>query len=109
MNSKEDIIDFIFANNLSFGDSGMAFPVSRFSSTNALAAFLAEQYNNGTPVVILAQKETPTPYNITNTDLGQLLLNLDTQNQTNYFEITSNENAPQTPINFTFAKWGGRN
>ena len=100
--------DFIFANNLSFGDSGMAFPMSRFSSTNALAAFLAEQYNNGTPVVILAQKETPTPYNITSTDLGQSLLNFDTQNQTNYFEITSNANAPQTPINFTFAKWGGR-
>lgn len=100
--------DFIFANNLSFGDSGMAFPMSRFSSTNALAAFLTEQYNNGTPVVIVAQKETPTPYNITNTDLGQLLLNLNTQNQTNYFEITSNANAPLTPINFTFAKWGGR-
>lgn len=100
--------DFIFANNLSFGDSGMAFPMSRFSSTNALATFLAEQYNNGTPVVILAQKETPTPYNITNTDLGQALLNLATQNQTNYFEVQGNSNAPQTPINFTFAKWGGK-
>ncbi len=103
--------DFTFVNNVGFSesDSGMAFPMSRFSSTSALSTFLTEQRTNGNPVVILAEMEEPIPRNITETDLGQSLLNLDTQNQTNYFEITSNGNAPQTPINFTFAKWGGRN
>lgn len=71
-------------------------------------AFLKEQYENGTPVTIVKQRQEPIEHDITNTDLGQSLLNLSTQNQTNYFEISSNANAPQTPIIFTFAKWGGR-
>ena len=70
--------------------------------------FLAEKYAEGDPVTVLLQRQTPIEHDITSTELGQKLLNLDTQNQTNYFEITSNANAPQTPINFTYAKWGGR-
>jgi hypothetical protein len=72
-------------------------------------AFLKEQYDNGTPVTFIAQRQTPIEHDITNTDLGQSLLNLATQTQTNYFEVQGNSNAPLTPINFTFAKWGGRN
>ena len=45
---------------------------------------------NGTPVTIIKQRTKPIERDITNTDLGQQLLLLATQNGTNYLEITSN-------------------
>lgn len=69
-------------------------------------SWVASQYSAGTPLTILAEFVTPIPHNITNTTLGQSLLNLATQNQTNYFEVTGNANAPLTPIKLTYAKWG---
>lgn len=53
-------------------------------------AYLQEQYANGTPVTIIKQRTKPIERDITNTDLGQQLLLLATQNGTNYLEITSN-------------------
>ena len=58
------------------------------------------------PLVIEYGLAEEITHDITNTELGQALLNLATQNQTNYFEITSNEKAPQVPIKITYAKWG---
>lgn len=74
--SHFDKNSFAFENNLGFGTSGISFPTSVFASTTALGEFLEEQTTNGTPLTILAEKQTPTEYDITSTELGQRLLAL---------------------------------
>ncbi len=76
------------------------------NSVEAFKSWLAAQYAAGTPVTILAEYTEVNPIDITNTTLGQSLLNLATQNQTNYIEVLGNANAPETPIKLTYAKWG---
>ena len=82
---------FAFENNLGFGTSGISFPTSVFASTTALSDFLEEQTTNGTPLTILAEKQTPTEYDITSTELGQALLSLCVPlGASGTLEITSN-------------------
>lgn len=62
-------------------------------TTSPVADFkvwLQEKYAEGNPVVFLVKRYTPHEHDITNTDLGQSLLNLATQNGTNTIEVTGN-------------------
>lgn len=93
-----DPIDNVFPKSITF--------VYDANSVEAFERWLAAQYAAGTPVTILAEYTEVNPIDITNTTLGQSLLNLATQNQTNYIEVTGNANAPETPIKLTYAKWG---
>lgn len=70
--------------------------------------WFAEQEANGTPFEVLYELPTPIEYDLTNTDLGQQLLNLakSTQNQTN--TITVNSTLPISKLDVGYAIWGGR-
>ena len=73
-----------------------------------LEDFLADMTEN--PIEFEYGLLEEIPHDITNTDLGQSLLALALKrNATNILEISSNPNAPLTPINLTYYKWGGRN
>ena len=98
-NQYEVPTDVAFLNGLSFGDTGIAFSMSKFSSTSALEAFLKEKYDSGTPVTVLAEMENSISHDITGTALGQELLALNTGKGTNYFEISS---ALDTPFRLTY-------
>lgn len=94
-----------------FGDASIYFLYDKldndlFTARDMFKSWVAEQYNAGTPLTIVVEYEEVEPIDITQSSLAQSLLNLATQNQTNYFEITSNEEAPQVPIKINYAKWG---
>lgn len=94
-----------------FGDTNIYFLYDKLDNNvttakNMFKSWVAEQYNAGTPLTIVAEYEEVEPIDITQSSLAQSLLNLATQNQTNYFEISSNEKAPQVPIKINYAKWG---
>ena len=63
-------------------------------------AFLKEQYENGTPVTIVKQRQTSIEHDITKTELGQALLSLATRQGTNYLEIVGD--LEPSAINVTY-------
>lgn len=92
---------------MSFVYDDFGYSLSEFElAEEEFESWVAEQYSAGTPLTIVVEYEEVEPIDITQSSLAQSLLNLATQNQTNYFEITSNEKAPQVPIKINYAKWG---
>lgn len=74
------------------------------SYTTSLRAWLQAQAQAGTPLTVEYLMST-VEYDITDTEIGQALLNLPTQNQTNVIEITSTPSVSQLSVNY--AKYGG--
>jgi hypothetical protein len=88
----------------------------RYNNSTQFLYFLKTNFGINTTQLFkewLAQNETiieyvldaPITHDITDTDLGQALLNLATQNQQNTITITSQPSI--TALNVNYAKWGG--
>jgi hypothetical protein len=67
---------------------------------------LKDLYNAGTPWIFECERAEYVNYDLTDTELGQQLLDFvnSTQNATNVIEITANLD---TDISVNYAKWGG--
>lgn len=76
------------------------FRTDRVQTLDEFKAFLKEQYENGTPVTFICQRQTPIEHDITSTDLGQSLLALATCKGTNYLEISSDLAPSQTDLSY---------
>lgn len=75
---------------------------------NPLKAWLKDQKDKGTPFTVCAVV-TPTEFDLTNTEIGQKLLEVasNTKCQTNTIEITSELPVSKTTVEY--AKWSGNN
>lgn len=91
---------------------GNGYCLARFKFLNCASEadmrnIFIDKVNSGEPVAVQYVLATPISHTLSGTTFGQALLNLATENQTNYIEVTGNANAPEIPIKLTYAKWGG--
>ena len=89
------------------GENYIGLWTDRQTSLADFRIWLRQKYNEGKPLIIVIKRDKALDYDITNTDLGQSLINLATENNINYIEVQGNGKAPAIPIKTTYAKWGG--